>query len=117
MNRPIKFRAWDKTNNKMSVQYGFTLNLSGEIVTSIGWEVMQFTGLLDKQGKEIYEGDIIKTIWGGDKKITGRIIWGEGFVGWGIESKGFEYRISATAQMERKIIGNVFENPKLLKTE
>ncbi len=68
MNREIKFRAWDE-NNKMT-----TFDLSYDIISSgingscylqqairdgLSYKLMQYTGLKDKSGKEIYEGDII----------------------------------------------------------
>lgn len=74
----------------------------------------QFTGLLDKEGVEIYEGDILKTFpilasdKIGDKSFNVEVKWGE--CGW--LSNGslghYQARIS-------EIIGNIHENPELLK--
>jgi len=60
MNREIKFRAWLPISKAMTTMFGFTLNLEGKINTQNGAILMQYTGLKDKNGKEIYEGDIVK---------------------------------------------------------
>uniref|UniRef100_A0A6M3IWM7 Putative YopX protein n=1 Tax=viral metagenome TaxID=1070528 RepID=A0A6M3IWM7_9ZZZZ len=72
--REIKFRAWDKYVEKMVTEPGF-INMGGEAKREcaiyheeeLRWEnitdrieLMQFIGLLDKNGKEIYEGDIVE---------------------------------------------------------
>ena len=71
MNREIKFRAWDKENKKMKynitgIEYGNgDGNIDGIFIDGNFYEIekielMQFTGLHDKNGKEIWENDIVE---------------------------------------------------------
>lgn len=115
MSRTIKFRAWDKNDNKMYLVDKLTaLEWIGWIQKVEGkgaYELMQFTELLDKNGKEIYEGDLIR--WGGVIKPYVVIFYDGGFQ---IELTGY----SSTALMQRmevEVIGNIYENSELLKTK
>ena len=71
--------------------------------------VGQFTGLHDKNGKEIYEGDILQSHYG-DGPI-GEVMWND-------EYACFDYRdenLGCYAKDMLQIIGNIYENPKLIK--
>jgi uncharacterized phage protein (TIGR01671 family) len=123
--RKIAFRAWDKQEEKMLDMFRLFNPIQSEelsILDYILWEderetsiyhgcnnyiLMQYTGLKDKNGKEIYEGDIVKTRKGGHKIIV-EFIRGkfEPF-----DDSG-EYGHFAE---ECEVIGNIYENPELLK--
>jgi len=129
--RMIKFRAWDKINKKMfsprEISFGdeglgLTVmvqrapRLFNEcLVHGENIELMQFTGLKDRNGKEIYEGDIIAGIDAFDRPVVERVVWdreieqscGNGF------GAGFVWTTHELDQCE--VIGNEYEHPELLK--
>lgn len=102
MNREIKFRAWD---GKKMIHGYFNLPPQDEITKE--WEYMQFTGLTDKNGKEVYEGDILK--------LHDHIDY-FGTVEWNVKDVCFQTNnFTATEWSDAEIIGNIYENGELLK--
>jgi hypothetical protein len=104
MKREIKFRAFD--DGKMIFQKGALINL-GRFFRVIREDafIMQYTGLKDKNGVEIYEGDLFHL---GDPKIIYEVIWHDsGFRGQqvgNLSKVGLEYWRVAI-----EVIGNIYE--------
>ena len=113
--REIKFRAWDKKRKKifqMSVGTNYNPHFLVDLKSFGGGiqelfdpdlELMQYTGLRDKNGKEIYEGDIVR--WGSILKGN-EVIFKEG--------KFMIKDIEDPYWKACEIIGNIYENKELL---
>ncbi|NBV06684.1 MAG: hypothetical protein EBS06_05550 [Proteobacteria bacterium] len=141
--REIKFRAWDCLDKKM--QYDITKtkeysNVDGgyDIVgfdnylnDSVGSVVMQYTGLKDKNGKEIYEGDLISeeiidengnSEWTKDNyTLIGWRNYGFGYISNPFSKEEFFERFYSeeveNGKMSCEVIGNIYENPELLEAK
>lgn len=132
MNRQIKFRAWDTVEKKMRLEALEIKDIGvgeGSVVASedvvqtdhpLKW--MQFTGLKDKNGKEIYEGDMVAHCWHEAEEQHEscpalRSPWSIGFL-----NGAFCFQRDSAPNMyfnqitdeQLEIIGNIFENPELL---
>jgi uncharacterized phage protein (TIGR01671 family) len=117
MKREIKFRAWDKVEEEMVLGDTAIFWLSQGIDEI---EFMQFTGLRDKNDKEIWEGDIVKCGYGVGKVVfKSGCFWAEwiddkeAYMEWIHSRKGTYIR---TEDEQFEVIGNIFENPQLLTT-
>lgn len=83
----------------------------GSVSTS--YALMQFTGLIDKNGKEIYEGDIVieDTFYGDFTQI---VRWSEDNSGFWL---GSSFHLNFGTAKECEVVGNIYENPELLEKE
>lgn len=109
MTRTIKFRAWDGKHISFPTSGAWFKLLKGEPEVPSGYELMQFTGLLDKNGKEIYEGDVL----GDQQKYDGTPFVVEWASGHGNHAVG-HWRGFYMPDGKWEVIGNVWEQPNLL---
>lgn len=132
--REIKFRAWDKNTNSMTDVTTLDFGTSGAecMVDSSGinldikgeCELMQYTGLKDKNGVEIYEGDYVNVTGEGEHLFSSEVKWfgDRGYPAFDIEAPRTFYFdsnvlscISNVSEYEIEVIGNKFDNPELLE--
>lgn len=125
--REFKFRAWDKQENLLydwkylinCIQYGGNkingTDIDDCIFNDTDLILMQFTGLKDKNGKDIYDGDIVKQLPGfgcewedriGVVKYSGASFWFD---------LGGQAFILDDHDCDFEVIGNIYENPELMK--
>ena len=130
--REIKFRAWDRFNKRfvkpenlsdsehLSVEntdYGFRFLDD----TESGFDYLQYTGLKDENGKEIYEGDIVSYVgysaYGRDEEPSKLIIeWDE--IGGGFDLRWLFVKDDGDIglyNIDIEVIGNIYENPEMVE--
>lgn len=136
--REIKFRAWEKEDKVMfgvgglnnmdyesDDQYRYAINDRASAGTKGGAthqiqriELMQYTGLKDKNGTEIYEGDILRS---DNQQLTAKVVWET--PSFALQSAGGQmgdFKVNDSYRNGKpcdyiEVIGNIYENPELLK--
>ena len=120
--RNLRFRAWDSYQKKM-MSWDEIGEADSKNYLSL-WNVligacenivpMQFTGLLDRNGKEIFEGDIVK-INHTQNPIIGVVAHGDYNGGYFLKGVDPRYSYHLSSEEIREIIGNIHEHPHLLE--
>jgi len=127
-NKEIKFRAWDLQLKQYRSVGTIQMSCSGTLFLLVpngsGFDVEkiediileQFTGLTDKNGKEIYDGDVLKvTIYEDEWITTVRDYYGTLIV----DVEGCDWNTTALSflddESETEVIGNIYEHPNLLE--
>ena len=135
--REIKFRAWKVNwmdNDPTSPQGDMLVNIPIEAVTlgqnldfqGSSLQFMQYTGLKDKNGKEIYEGDVLRftevdedSALGSETTYVTEVKWIDDLAQWRVVfPAGRRTELHCVLQIpyfyDQEVIGNIYENPELL---
>jgi len=121
--KEIKFRAWNKKNKKMQysgIVWGIT-NLNYPALTGLNdfgdidnlSDLMQYIGLKDKNGKEIYEGDIFIHKFQTWKKS--KVVFFKGAFCYEDKYMDIDTHYFAPDAQFIEVVGNIYENPELIK--
>ena len=123
--RDLKFRAWDKSQKYMAYQGNPDLETLSSFMFHFGEDiVLQSTGFFDKNGKEIFEGDILSdwnAVDGNQVKSFLQVFWCNIDGAWKLDSSFNKDKSSGDLLSEEmmsfvyEISGNIYENPELVQ--
>ena len=130
--REIKFRAWNFIRDAMGMveSYSFKSDGGASIYVSDipridgdyknNYYLMQYTGLKDKNGKEVYEGDVVEIRR--DHPVSPEYTFVKGIVKWNdftlsYSSVSFDGAswTNGLGRLQVEVLGNIYENPELIK--
>ncbi|MGH0669565.1 MULTISPECIES: YopX family protein [Bacillus cereus group] len=116
----FKYRTWDKQAKVMEQYHYLQLSPNGQLYhdgmnVTDKYEILRFTGLKDKNGKEVYEGDILK-----EKDIITEVVfhdyqWKEKLIRSPRNHLKNYFPFRDTLPFTAEVLGNIYDNPELLK--
>ena len=133
MNNRSKFRVWDVKNKKFLPESYFAILGNGKLIVTISgyyndftntnqddYVIQQYTGLNDKNGNLIFEGDIVQYNQNSSYDNMDFIAkWGDEKLGFIFQSNSGEQLVNQTPHLNRlkhlEVVGNIFEHENLLK--
>jgi len=102
--REIKFRAWQPQIKEMWKHYQINFDAAFTLHAAEQLTLLQYTGIKDKNGVEIYEGDIVVTAWHWDEPHLIEL-----------PDDYYDFQEYALDSEELEVLGNIYENPELLR--
>ena len=118
MSRENKYRAWDNVRNKMWEwnMASRDIDLGNILSGKSNLKPLQFTGLKDKNGVEIYEGDVLERYSRYKKTEVGLVQYDNNYAGFlGRDTLLWLTSSIGGQEFDGKVIGNIYENPELLE--
>lgn len=135
--RELKFRAWDKSRKTMGFKYAdFSVKNGVLVAENYGPDgniqqlpIMQFTGLRDCNGVDVYEGDVVTRddypfVSEGLVNYRGEVYFDENALVWAVAMHVISDRVRGAAcgfslneHDDYRVIGNIHENPELLEAQ
>lgn len=122
--RELKFRVWDFDKEEMIYPNSAKIILisnKGVVIDSETYAIMQFTGLKDKHGKEIYEADVVRstTEFNGYTGMDSSLYGGNVYE---VRNDSWRFYLYPTSMhsvnlKNLEVIGNIYENPELIEKE
>lgn len=116
----IKLRVWDKVMNKMYKPQAISFDTQSSVPFAVSvprkswervgkFELLQWTGLVDQNGVDVYEADLVQIA-----SIIYKVIWNESIAAYELTDLASTKTVNITSVSSGDVIGNEFENENLL---